>query len=211
MKKCLRNARLSHDQLSTALVEVEAVLNSRSLTYVYNEMEERLTPSHLIVGRRILSVPSRCSINKVEGSTETLTRRTKYLQRTLDHFWNRWRTEYLIELREYHRHSKRSNSNREVKVGDVGCLHDHKTPRQLWRLEKIERLLPGRHGYVRNAIVRVKSGNSLTSQWRRPLQRLYPLEVGQGVKSDNSLPSSTNVPVRMIRDEDIPNVVVNAR
>ena len=211
LKKCLRNARLSHDELSTALVEVEVVLNSRPLTYVYDEMEEPLTPSQLIVGRRILSVPSRCSINKVEGSTESLTRRTRYLQRTLDHFWNRWRTEYLTELWEYHRYSKRSNSNREVKVGDVVCLHDHKTPRQLWRLGKIERLLPGRDGHVRSAIVRVKSGNSPNSEWRRPLQRLYPLEVGQDVKPDNSLPSSTNFPIRMIRDEDIPNVVVNAR
>ena len=47
LKKCLGNARLNFVELSTALVEVEAVLNSRPLTYVYDEMEEPLTPSHL--------------------------------------------------------------------------------------------------------------------------------------------------------------------
>ena len=34
LKTCLRNARLNYDKLSTTLVEVEAVLNSRPLTYV---------------------------------------------------------------------------------------------------------------------------------------------------------------------------------
>ena len=34
LKKCLRNPRLNYDELSTTLVEVEAVLNSRPLTYL---------------------------------------------------------------------------------------------------------------------------------------------------------------------------------
>ena len=89
LKKCLRNARLNFVELSTAFVEVEAVLSSRPLTYVYDEMEEPLTPSHLIIGRRILSMPSRsCSI-EVGQNEVTLTKKAKFLQRTLDHFWNR--------------------------------------------------------------------------------------------------------------------------
>ena len=46
-------ARLTLDELTTALTEVEAVINSRPLTYVTTEdVEEQLTPSHLFVGRR---------------------------------------------------------------------------------------------------------------------------------------------------------------
>ena len=45
LKKCLRNARLNYDELSTALEEVEAVLKSRPLTYVYDEYEEPLLAS----------------------------------------------------------------------------------------------------------------------------------------------------------------------
>ena len=85
MKKFIRNARLNYDELSTVLVEVEAALNSRPLTYVFDEMEEPLTPSHLIVGRRILSVPSKSSSDEVGQTEETLTRRAKFLQRILDH------------------------------------------------------------------------------------------------------------------------------
>ena len=52
-KRCLRkvlgNARLNADELLTVLMELEAALNSRPLTYDYDELgAEMLTPSHLI-------------------------------------------------------------------------------------------------------------------------------------------------------------------
>ena len=90
------------------------------------------------------------------------------------------------------------------------CLHDNKIARQLWRLGKIERLLPGRDGRVRSAVVRVTSGNLPTAEWRRPLQRLYPLEVKLDTEAANPVPQVANVPVRVVRDEDVPVVVVNS-
>ena len=42
LKKSLRNAKLTFEELSTVLVEIEGVLNSRPLTYVYDEMDEPL-------------------------------------------------------------------------------------------------------------------------------------------------------------------------
>ena len=57
VKRCLRkvlgNARLSFDELSTVLTEVESTVNSRPLTYLYDDLEEALTPSHLMFGRRL--------------------------------------------------------------------------------------------------------------------------------------------------------------
>ena len=90
------------------------------------------------------------------------------------------------------------------------CLHDNKIPRQLRRLGKVERLLPGRDGQVRSAVVRVKSGNSSTEEWRRPLQRLDPLEVKLVTEAANPLPQAANVPVRVVRGKDVPIVVVNS-
>jgi hypothetical protein len=68
LKKTLKNARLSYDELNTVLTEVESVLNSRPLTYVESgEMEEALTPSHLLIGRRsILMSNSRCERETVD-------------------------------------------------------------------------------------------------------------------------------------------------
>lgn len=50
LKKSVGRNCLSHDELLTLVTEVEAVLNSRPLTYVTAEdVEEPLTPSHLLV------------------------------------------------------------------------------------------------------------------------------------------------------------------
>ena len=53
LKRTIGNAKLSHEELSTIVTEVELILTSRPLTYVSTEdLEEPLTPSHLITGRR---------------------------------------------------------------------------------------------------------------------------------------------------------------
>ena len=51
-------SRLSRDEMHTAVVEVEKILNSRPLSYTMsNDIEEPLTPSQVLVGRRLLSHP----------------------------------------------------------------------------------------------------------------------------------------------------------
>lgn len=61
-KRCLRKmvgrSRLSLDELYTALTEVESITNSRPLSYISSDdLEEPLTLSHLLMGRRVLSTP----------------------------------------------------------------------------------------------------------------------------------------------------------
>ena len=56
LRKVIRIAHLSYDELLTVVTEVEAFLNLRSLTYVSSEdVEELLTPSHLILGYQVMS------------------------------------------------------------------------------------------------------------------------------------------------------------
>ena len=52
--------RLGHDELLTILLEVKGTLNSRPLTYAYDEVSaEILTPSHLVYGRRLGGLPDK--------------------------------------------------------------------------------------------------------------------------------------------------------
>ena len=58
LRKILRNARLTFEELETILVEIEAVLNSRPLTYSHDELSEPLTPSMLVKGKQLLNKSS---------------------------------------------------------------------------------------------------------------------------------------------------------
>ena len=93
----------SFDELLTVLVKVEGTLNSRPLTYEYSVTGyEVLTPSHLIYGRRIQSLPNEIAEDPEEDESSCYER-FRYLTEKLAHFWKRWRNEYLVNLREFHR------------------------------------------------------------------------------------------------------------
>ena len=77
LKKLIGNARLSFDEMLTILVEVEGTLNSRPLTYDDdNPSEEVLTPSHLIHGRRIHSLPEVLQSEEEFGENSAIYTRT---------------------------------------------------------------------------------------------------------------------------------------
>ncbi len=55
MKKTLARARLNYDELVTVVTEIESVINSRPLTYVYNDHNEPepMTPNQILTGKNI--------------------------------------------------------------------------------------------------------------------------------------------------------------
>ena len=125
-KRCLRKiigqAKFSFDELATAITEVETVLNSRPLSYVSaDDLEEPLTPSHLMVGRRLMNMPDYPypDLDEFDVNSAVLNRRAKYLSATINRFWERWRKEYLVGLREAHRLQKRTSHAPQLSVGDV--------------------------------------------------------------------------------------------
>lgn len=155
MKQCLKRvvggAKLTLDELQTVVTEAEATLNSRLLSYVSTEdLDEPLTPSHLIVGRRLFSYPDPFVEDirdpDYEVSSAGLTQRVQYLNRTLNHFWVRWRREYLLELRETHRYAHAQNPHNTIAVGDVVLMYDEDLPRTLWKMAVVEDLIQGNDG-----------------------------------------------------------------
>ena len=56
-KKMIERAKLTYDELVAAVTEVEAINNSRPLSYILlDDMDEPFTPAHLFVGHRLLSL-----------------------------------------------------------------------------------------------------------------------------------------------------------
>ena len=110
LKKTISRVKLSYDELLTAFTEVEAIVNSRPLSYLSSEdLTEPLTLSHLLAGRRILSLPDSSGANTDANdeifvvSSEDLNFRLQHLTRALDYYWVQWRDECLLVFRErYH-------------------------------------------------------------------------------------------------------------
>ena len=98
LKKSVGRASLTYDELSTLVTEIEEVLNSRPLTYVStDDLEEPLTPSHLLLGYRVLSLPDPTLSNDPDygESANDLGRRMKHLLKTSEKFWKRWKNTCL--------------------------------------------------------------------------------------------------------------------
>ena len=94
----------THDELLTALSEVEMIVNSRPLSYLsIEDIEELLTPSHLLIGQRELNLSDgnlHCGLfegNDMEFTHESLNRRMDRLNKALNHFWKWWKNEYLLQ------------------------------------------------------------------------------------------------------------------
>ena len=152
--------------MSTLLKQIEAVVNSRPITHMFDEIEDPLTPAHLLIGKRLTQLPTSTTIvNDMENINE-------YRQRILKLFIDRWRHEYLAELQDYHISQQKSKGvDIEPKIGEIVIMKEN-SPRSTWKLAKIENIYRGRDGKVHSVEMKKPNGNLA----REPPQLLIPLE-----------------------------------
>ncbi len=173
----------------TIIARIEGIVNSRPLTYD-TEDEEPLTPSHLLTGHRLLSTFEEEPFDDGNNVTKgVLAKRMRYLKDLSDHYWKRFRDEYLLELRS--QHVQGSDPTRKPEVGEVVVVGGTKK-RNDWRLGKIISLIRGRDGRNRGATIKTFDG-SKSRYIRRPIERLYPIEVKSSAPvSDKEIAESLN-------------------
>ncbi|XP_064469621.1 uncharacterized protein LOC135384345 [Ornithodoros turicata] len=172
LRRCLGRSRLTFEQLTTALCDVEALVNSRPLTHVASDVEELvpLTPSHFLIGKRAISLPGEhAAISQPDA--EDLRHNFREMLKAKELFWKRWRYEYLLQLRSAHVTASPTQSR--FKKGDVVVLQEDNVRPPFWKLGRIAKLIRGRDGLVRACSVRLASGTTVT----RPVQRLCRLEA----------------------------------
>ena len=103
VKRSLRKGigawRLTLDQFVVNLAEVEAVVNTRPLTYVYDDFSSgfTLTPAHFLNNnlRPFPLMDSEVDYCPTDDSVSSLLNTWKKGQIHLNTFWNLWRNDYL--------------------------------------------------------------------------------------------------------------------
>ena len=184
LRKSIGKKSVTMLQLQTFLAETEAVLNSRPLVYIGEELYDgtAITPAHFISLNTMTGTPPLGTeeeskdpdYKETQSSKEILLNKWKKGQNILDSFWVTWRNDYLLNLRERSQiklKSKRIESKELAKVGNVVQVKEN-APRGSWKIAKIVELIPNSDGNIRAAKLLLLSKNIVT----RPLNLLYPLE-----------------------------------
>ena len=92
LRKTLKNAWLTEEELHTTITEIEVTISSRPLCYVFSEeVDNVLTPSHLIISKRILNIPGRDAPKNAEIIYESdmlsaITKHMKFLGMVLHQY-----------------------------------------------------------------------------------------------------------------------------
>ena len=173
LKKSIGLHSCTKSELETYLIEIEACINSRPLTFVGQEVnaENPLTPAHFLMGRCPL-VPSQTSNFNFSFeetiSSEDLVNLKMCQHELLDSFWNMWSSQYLRNLPS----SSRTNKKTNLKCGSVVLIQERGCPRLKWPLGLIKKVHIGSDGLFRAVDVKTASG-MLT----RPIQLIHDMEM----------------------------------
>ena len=131
-----------------------------------------VTPAHLAIGRPVDHLPENKEESLEESSKRTVERYL-YLQRLRNHYWKRWKREYLnlLSLR-----SKWKKGRPSIREGDI----------VLFRVEEVH---PGKDGLMRTVTVRAQKG-----VFNMLVQRLHRLEIDAAAPQ---VSRETDVPVNV--------------
>ncbi|XP_057294586.1 uncharacterized protein LOC130623107 [Hydractinia symbiolongicarpus] len=154
------------------------IVNNRPITYVYlMELQQCLTPNHLLFARRLESIylsPHDTSL--------------AYIDVTAHH-----QQIYLTELRVQNRHKK----TQEVKLDDIALIQDEKLPRSLWRIGRVLNILESKDNKIRGAEIILSNSTFL----KRPVRSLYPVEYSPQKNVDKQSDNICNITQRRSRRE----------
>ena len=109
-------------------------------------------------------------------------------------------TKYLPSFRE-HTRVKKGPLKRIAQVGDIVTVHKDKIPQQRWALGKITHLIIGQDGESRGAELVTTDSAGRTINIKRPLKKLYPLEVHNEPRAEQE------IKITQVNDEDVENFI----
>ena len=160
------------EELQTVLFEVELVINNAPLTYVYpNTVETCLRPTHLFFDRELLYSSNTTStvIRNLTVNSST----TDKINRISNHFWDKLRYEYVVNLRKTQRTSKLNINSTKINVIGFVLVYDEKAPRHFWRIAIVTGVLSSRDSEMARGIVRIANTSAIL---KHSVNKLFTFE-----------------------------------
>lgn len=163
----LGNADINDEELLTAMVGAESLINSRPLTYQSANPSDDvpLTPNHFLHGQ----IGGQFAPTTVDGTEFNPRKRWRRIQELVRHFWRWWLREWFPGLGS---RKKWVQQRRDIQAGDVVLVVSQDTSRGNWPLGRVLEVYPGADGRVRVAKIQIGKGTLV-----RPVTKLCPLEL----------------------------------
>lgn len=169
LTRILGDTRLTYEEFTTILVQVEAVLNSRPLCPLSDDANDyaALTPGHFLIGEAINIVP------EPDLTHITLSRLSRWqlLRQKADLFWKRWHAECLQRFQAI---SKWHHPSHAIKEGALVLVTDERYPPAKWPLARIQHVHRGPDNLIRVVTLR-----TATSTFTRPIVKICILPTDQ--------------------------------
>ncbi|XP_053685671.1 uncharacterized protein LOC128735203 [Sabethes cyaneus] len=146
-------SRLSFEDMSTILAQIEAQMNSRPLLPLSEDPNDllALTPGHFLVGTSMNALPdpdvSHVPINRLDHYHK--------LQMYTQKFWEHWKREYLQELQ---RDTKHRSLPEKIQPGQMVIVVDELQAPIRWPLARIVDVHPGKDNITRVVSLRTSKG-----------------------------------------------------
>jgi hypothetical protein len=162
--------QLDDESFRTMLCEVEAIVNSRPLTFPSTDPNNLnpISPSDILTMKTKIILPPPGVFQREDLYARRRWRRVQYLANL---FWTRWKKEYLVSLQQRQKWTK---SERNVAVGDIVLLKDENMPRNDWSMGRVTAMKPDSKGYVRSVVLKTS-----TAELHRPVNKLVVLLESQ--------------------------------
>ena len=166
LKRTVSPVKLTFEEISTVLTQIEACLNSRPLTPVNPPDDDgisALSPGHFLIGKPLTSLPD----SQLSYRSVSLLKRWHLCQHLVRCFWDRWHKEYLHTLNKY---NKWHFPSRNVSVGDIVLAQESGTPPTKWPIARVIAIHPGSDELVR--VVTIKTSQGV---YKRPVSKIAVL------------------------------------
>lgn len=174
LRRVIGESKLTYEEMSTLLCQIEACLNSRPLCENSNDPTDitALTPGHFLINSALLSIPEPSIVDINPNRLD----RWQQIQQMRQFFWKRWQSDYLSLLQQ---RPKWCASKPNLKIGELVLVQDDRCPSSRWPLGRIIDTHPGADGCIRVVTVRTAYGI-----YKRNITRISRLPINDDIDEE---------------------------